>query len=301
MERKHETSLQRKNGKIDVPLLIFFLIAYLIGWGLIPILSSIAKSSGIDSWQTLSQMAEALNFENIDLSVSGWLVYLITRLQDFSFSIAGVIMIAALYGREGLKELWQRLTRWRVGGKWYLFAFLPFGLYLVATIVAGAIGSFQFTGRTLGTIFFGAEAGFLVYLFLRGPMGEELGLRGFALPRLQAEHSPFSASVIIGIFWGAWHIPVLIGRDIVSIIAFLLLAFVLSFLFTYLFNKSKGSLIPVLLFHAAQNAEEVFETLFPALLGTDWELVSTLLLLVIGIIFGVILWREGRSKEKDEK
>jgi membrane protease YdiL (CAAX protease family) len=289
---KKEISPKAQKGKVDVPLIIFFLIAYLIGWGLIPVLSNIAHNSGLDNWLTLSQMAEALNFENVDLPVAGWLVFLITRIQDFSFSLAGIIMIAVVYGRDGLKELGQRLIRWRVNWKWYLFAFLPFGLYFLATVFSESIGSFKFTGNTLVTILFQAETGFLVYLFLRGPMGEELGLRGFALPRLQSYRSPFLASVIIGVFWAAWHIPVLIGRDLVSVIAFLLLAFVLSFIFTFLFNKSNGSLIPVLLFHAAQNSEEIFEVIFPTLIGTEWELISSLTLLVIGLIIGVVLWRE---------
>ena len=297
MNNQKKISPRERLGKIDVPIILFFLIAYLIGWGLIPILNKIAHSSGLDSWQTLSQMAEALNFESIDLPVAGWVVYLITRLQDFSFSIAGIIMIAVVAGRDGLRELGQRLIRWRVNWKWYLFAFLPFGLYFLATVLSGSLRSFQFSGNTLFTILFQAEAGFLVYLFLRGPMGEELGLRGFALPRLQTYHSPFSASIIIGVFWAAWHIPVLIGRDVVSVIAFLLLAFMLSFIFTFLFNKSNGSLIPVLLFHAAQNSEEIFETIFPALIGTDWELISSLALMVVGVIFGVALWRERHYRE----
>ncbi len=297
MNKKKEISPQELKRNVDVPLIIFFLIAYLIGWGLIPVLSNIAHKSGLDNWQTLSQMAEALNFESVELPVPGWVVYLITRIQDFSFSIAGIIMIAVVTGRDGLKELGQRLIRWRVSWKWYLFAFLPFGLYFLATVLSGSLSSFQFSGETLVTILVQAEAGFLVYLFLRGPMGEELGLRGFALPRLQSNRSPFSASIIIGIFWGAWHIPVLIGRDVVSVIAFLLLAFMLSFIFTFLFNKSSGSLIPVLLFHAAQNSEEIFEVIFPALIETDWELISSLAMLVIGLIIGVVLWRN-RNQEK---
>jgi membrane protease YdiL (CAAX protease family) len=284
-------------GKVDMPLISFFLIAYLIGWGLIPVLGGIAQNSGLDNWQTLSQMAEALDLESIELSVAGWMVYLITRVQDFSFSIAGIFMIAIVSGRAGLKELGQRLVRWRINWKWYLFAFLPFCLYFLATVFSGSLRSFQFSGNTLFTILFQAKAGFLVYLFLRGAMGEELGLRGFALPRLQSYRSPFGASVIIGIFWAAWHIPVLIGRDMISVIAFLLLAFVLSFIFTFLFNKSQGSLITVLLFHAAQNSEEIFEVIFPALVGTDWELISSLTLLVVGIIVVVVLWRDRRFRK----
>jgi membrane protease YdiL (CAAX protease family) len=62
---------------------------------------------------------------------------------------------------------------------------------------------------------------------------------------------------------------VLLHQDTISIVAFLLLAFVLSFVFTWLFNGSGGSLIPVMLFHATQNSEEIFEVLFPSLVGTD--------------------------------
>ncbi|MCA9931130.1 MAG: hypothetical protein KC419_21745, partial [Anaerolineales bacterium] len=69
-------------------------------------------------------------------------------------------------------------------------------------------------------------------------------------------------------------------------------AFVLSFIFTWLFNGSGGSLLPVLLFHTLQNSEEVFEQIFPGLVGTDWELISTLALLVVGIVVGVIVRRQ---------
>ena len=56
---------------------------------------------------------------------------------------------------------------------------------------------------------------------------------------------------------------------LLQVVVFLLLAFVLNFIFTWLFNGSGGSLLPVMVFHAAQNAEEIFEALFPRLVGTD--------------------------------
>ncbi len=70
----------------------------------------------------------------------------------------------------------------RIGWRWYLAALVPFGLYGLATILAGATDPFTFSPDKLFRILFSAEAGFLVYLFLRGAMGEEIGLRGFALP-----------------------------------------------------------------------------------------------------------------------
>ena len=82
------------------------------------------------------------------------------------------------------------------------------------------------------------------------------------------------------------------------IVAFLLLAFVLSFLFTWLFNGSGGSLIPVMLFHATQNSEEIFEVLFPSLVGTDWELASSLALLGTGVVVAIVMWRRSRIQHR---
>ncbi len=280
---------------LDWPIILFFVLAYAITWGVFGIVGLIAHQSGVGDAQTLLAMGETFQFEGVTLSVPPWLVYLLTRLADFAFSIAGVVMIAITAGRSGLHQLWQRLTHWRILWYWYALGLLPVALYGAATAVAGAFPSAHLSMSTLTTMLFSLHAGFFVSLFLRGAMGEELGLRGFALPRLQACMSPFRASLIIGVLWGAWHLPVLIGRDALSIIAFSLLSIGLSMLFTWLFNGSGGSLIPVLLFHAAQNWEEGFETLFPALLGTEWELVSTLALLVLGIVASVVVWRKGRA------
>ena len=89
--------------------------------------------------------------------------------------------------------------------------------------------------------------------------------------------------------------PVLIGRDPIQIVAFLILAMLLSFVMTWLFNGAGGCLIPPMLFHAAQNSEEVFETLFPFLVGTQWEITSTLSLLVFGVFVTVHVVRRARS------
>lgn len=291
----YKQPVARSEQLIDWPLIIFFVLAYAIAWGAFGIMGVIARQSGVESTQAFLAMGESFQFEGVSLSVAPWLVYLLTRLADFAFSIAGVVMIAVTAGQAGLRQLGQRLTRWRIGWRWVALGLLPVGLYLVATAVANAFPSANFSTTTIGTALFSLQAGFFVSLFLRGALGEELGLRGFALPRLQARMSPFRASLIIGVLWGAWHLPVLIGRDLLSIVAFSLLSIGLSMLFTLLFNGSGGSLIPVLLFHASQNWEEGFETLFPSLVGTEWELVSTLSLLVIGVVAGVLVWRNGRN------
>ena len=279
---------------IDWPLVIFFVSSYALAWGIALYLASIAKHAGLQSWTELAAMAEVMEFDNSTLPLPAWSLYGLTRVQDFSFSICGLALIAYLHGISGLKKLGQRLLQWRMPWKWWLLALLPMFLYLLAMFVAGATSSFTLSAQNIYTGLFSLEAGLVVTFFLRGPMGEELGLRGFALPRLQQRMSAFKASVIIGALWALWHLPVLIDRNIVSIIIFLLLAFTLSFLFTALFNGSAGSLLPGLVFHSFQNNEETFEALFPALVGSNWELTSSILLLVAGISAGIYLWSKQR-------
>jgi len=200
-------------------------------------------------------------------------------------------MITRLQGWQGLRALGSRLLQWRMTGSCWLLTILPLALYLSATVTSNALDSFQWSPGHLWRALFSIEAGLLVTLLLRGPMGEELGLRGFALPYLQTFTTPFRASLVIGFFWASWHLPVLLDQDPVSVIIFLVAAFLLSFIFTWLFNNSGGSLVGVLFFHAFQNNEEMFEVFFLALSGTDWETLPTLGLLAVGTGFAIVLWR----------
>jgi uncharacterized protein len=268
--------------RVDWPLVVFFGLAYAITWGLIPVLALIAERSGLPGWERLHEMGEAADFTGASLAVPGWVVYGITRVQDFAFTIAGLAVIAAVSGRAGLAELGRRLVRWRIRWYWYLAGLLPFGWHLLAAAAAGGLPSLRLDADLVWSSLVGLEQGFLVFLLLRGAMGEELGLRGFALPRLQTSTSPARASLIIGVLWGPWHLPGLLGRSAVEIVLFLLIVVALSFIFTWLFNSTAGSLIPVLLLHASQNSAGVFESFFPALAGSGWELLSALTILILG-------------------
>jgi hypothetical protein len=292
-------SLKNAKGGFDRSMTIFWVLAYVIVWVVLGVFKVLGDQVGVGALDLLG-MAENLDFGSMGPPLPEWLMYLLSRIADFSFSIAGIVTIYYFMGKDGLTELWRRLTKWRIHWGWYLFAFLPMFIYFLAAFLANSddpsiFGSVVFNGSTLKTLLFSIQSGLLVSLFLRGAMGEELGLRGFALPQLQKRLTPFRASLIIGAFWAAWHIPVLLGRDVVSIVAFIILAFALSFVFTLMFNGSGGSLVPGLIFHATQNWEEGFEIVFPNLVNHDWELVSTLLTLIVGIISGVIVWRKWRK------
>jgi membrane protease YdiL (CAAX protease family) len=94
-------------------------------------------------------------------------------------------------------------------------------------------------------------------IFPGSALGEELGWRGFALPRMQAYDSALKASLVIGILWGSWHLPLwLIGDRVTSdqLVRPLLLAVIASSVIcTRLYNNTGGSLLIIVLYHAAIN------------------------------------------------
>jgi membrane protease YdiL (CAAX protease family) len=145
---------------------------------------------------------------------------------------------------------------------------------------------------------------FVRILFLGGPLGEELGWRGFALPRLQQRHTALTSSVLLGLVWGLWHIPLYFvpGTGQHEILrtgtspAFAIGGFVtwtigLSVLLTWLFNQTRGSLIVVILFHAAVN----LAAFLPAAVGSTGS-ASLLNVLLTWIIAILVVVRFGRGR-----
>ncbi len=284
----------------DRPLVAFFVLAYAIVWSLFAGAAWLADAAGLSGPVELIARAEALDFADYGarLPVPPWVVYLGTRVADFAFTLSALVVIAATEGGVGLRTLGRRFVPTRRAARWTLLGLVPLGFYALATALAASGEddlSVRLSAATLRAVLFSAEAGIVFQFFLRGALGEEPGLRGFALVRLQSRVGVVRASLVIGVLWALWHLPVLIGRDPISIVAFLILAVLLSFTMTWLFNGAGGCLIPPMLFHAAQNSEEVFETLFPFLVGTQWEITSTLSLLVFGVLVTVHVVRRART------
>jgi len=281
----------REDGSVR-DIVVFFAIGYAIAWTTWLVIAWAAAGAGVDS-DTFLRLIEAGELGDLQTPLPGWVLYLLSRVIDFSFSIAGVIMIAVTRGRAGLSQLGRRLIAWRLAPRWYVIALLPVALYAAAAavITSSEGGEVLFDRAVLRSILFSLSAGLLASLFLRGAMGEELGLRGFVLPRLQARTTPFNASLVIGTLWGLWHLPVLLDRDPGSILTYLVFVYTTTFLFTWLFNHTSGSLLPVLLLHATINWEEGIEAVFPAVRGTDWETLPVIALMLLGVAAAVHLRR----------
>jgi uncharacterized protein len=122
-------------------------------------------------------------------------------------TLSALIMTAATEGRAGVRRLLGRLVLWRVGIQWYLFALLGIPLIiLLGTMIytqelpnLKALGGPSYLLSYLGT--------YVLVVVLGGPLFEEIGWRGFALPRMEPLQGPLLASVVLGVMWALWHLP----------------------------------------------------------------------------------------------
>jgi uncharacterized protein len=156
-----------------------------------------------------------------------------------------------------------------VGLGWYLFALIGIPLIVVLSVIVlpGALASFQGLAPLDPLSLLGL---FVSIFFLGGPVGEEPGWRGFALPRLQVLHGPLVGSLILGVLWGLWHLPLFLTPwnelTTLNIVVYVLATICLSIIYTWVFNNTKGSLLIAILIHASFDAATVgiVAPLFPA-------------------------------------
>lgn len=155
--------------------------------------------------------------------------------------------------KEGLKGLWflgRRLIQFRLGWRWYLLTFL-----IVIAGMAGQLTINRLLGNTFnGNLFLTQLSSFLPLLIL-GPLSEEIGWRGYALPRLQTRWNALTSSVIVGVIWGLWHLPLfmMVGTSQhelgIPFIGFLVGMSANSLFYTLLYNNTQHSLWSAILFH----------------------------------------------------
>ena len=188
-------------------------------------------------------------------------------------AIAALLAAALTGGRDAVRELGARLIRWRVGWQWYLVVILgPAAFSLtVASLYALLGGSWA---EAAPPVLRDGAALVLVPLFLvilsgTDGLGEELAWRGYALPRLLTQHNALVASLILGVLWALWHLPLVWWEGATMyqqpIWLFLFDIPAKSVLFTWVFLHTRGSVLLVMLLHGATNLFNVS----PNLISTD--------------------------------
>ena len=229
-------------------LLAFFLLAFGISW-------IVWVPAAAASWGLLSL--------RLPLALTG-------LLGAFGPSLGAIILTSASDGVPGLRRLLGGLFLWRVGIRWYTFVLLyPAVISLTTTAFYVLFGgpAPDFADPPVLRLYpLPPELSavgpwplqpfvFIQTLLIGSPMGEEIGWRGYALPRLQAIRSALGASLILGLLWGLWHLPLYLtyGHPLSEVFLgwYLLDIIADAVLFTWVYNNTRGSLLLMLLFHTS--------------------------------------------------
>ena len=229
------------------PLIFFILIAFLIG---IP----------------------ALYISTLQVSVG--IQLLLFLLGSYGVGIAAFITLRSFHLTKESDELVTRLKTWRNSPANYL---ISIGISTVIWLLTALI--VYFLGTTINASWIALAAFPIIFIT---NLGEEIGWRGFALPQLLKSYQPLNASIILGIVWGVFHFPLYWQRPLFAIL-FLAFTPALSIIITWLFLKSKGSILLITLVHATYNAwVQVFlttngELIMAVSVGVSWMFVILLL------------------------
>ena len=237
------------------PLFFYFFLAYLISWILF----------------TPYVLAE-WGF------IPGTYNILFYTLHTFGPALAAIAMTAILAGKAGLHELRRRIRQWRAPWKWYLFILLGIPALLLIGIILqpGARAGFHDLTPLLLVSY---PFAFIATFFGGGPLGEEIGWRGFALPRMQKQYGPLWGTLLLGILWSGWHLSDFLTASkgggqgtgwtvfFANFLVFTLTVVSLAIILTWIFNHTGGSIFIAILAHTSVNILEVL--LIPRYLTLD--------------------------------
>src|SRR5215472_12102453 len=202
--------------------------------------------------------------------------------------LLGIALTALVSGTTGLAELFGRLGRVRQPLTWYAAALL-----LVPALQLAAAGIPALLG--VATITF-AFSSFTVLQSAASGLHEELGWRGFALPRMQARRPAFTASLLLGALWGSWHLPLMIARGLpwtaaglIQFVFFILLVTAWAVLLTWVYNNTGGSLFLMILMHT------VLDIAALTIQASNW-IGSALWLIFLWATVTLVVTKEGAAR-----
>ena len=234
--------------------------------------------------------------------------------------LAAFIMTRIVDGKAGSQRLLRRFLIWRVDWRWYLLILLgiPALVLLGALVLPGAATSFHGVTPTFPLIYL---ANFVLIIFIGGPLGEEPGWRGFALPRMQVRYGPLRGTLLLGFLWACWHLPHFLtpaqgggpgtsfATFLVNFPVFVVATISAAVIFTWVFNHTRESLLIVILLHASLDGSSALLPLFaaPIVSTGSWVLLPEILtaVLIIALTRGRLGYRQvsgpSRSSASDSR
>jgi membrane protease YdiL (CAAX protease family) len=227
-------------------------------------------------------------------------------LGAFGPMVAAVAITAQEGGRAGLRSLLSRVVRWRVAPIWYGVALLgPIVLVLggmaLHVLLGGQPPNLPAMIGALPTVL-----ALSVYMFVQVGIGEEIGWRGYALPKLQSGYSALVSSVVLGGIWVLWHLPLFFNPassySSTPFWAFLIFMLPVSILITWVFNSTGGSVLMAMILHAMLNASigplwRATPEYSAALSNTDVYLLQAALLWVGAIVVVLVYGAANLSRK----
>jgi CAAX protease family protein len=228
------------------PLVFFFLLSFVFSWGFWGLHKALQLPSPLNA-----------------LGAAGPLV-------------SALIVLAITSGKPAVLDLLRSFVHWRVGVQWYLVTLVGFPvlMFLAFVVVPGALADFVAPDWSFVPYYLSQ---FAFTLFLAGgPLLEEGGWRGFALPRLQRLSGPLVGTLTLGALWSLWHLPFFVGPLSLtgpdaslsaSILAFVLFSIGLigiSVIMTWVLNNCGGSVLMAIFAHAGFDVSVAFVVLFPS-------------------------------------
>ena len=256
------------------PLLAYYLLTFALSWG--GFLLVLGPSSLVNTnWQ-----AEGAFLSAVMVMLAGP-------------SVAGLLLTGLIDGRAGYRDLFLRLRKWRVDGRWYAFAILP-----APVVSAGVLFALSITSPLLNAdhkeavVFAGLGAAVTTVL-------EEIGWTGFVVPRIRRRYSVPTTGLIVGVMWGLWHFlqqvsvsgtyaggTPLLGFLMLSAFAAVASLTAYRVLMVWLYDRT-GSLLVTTLMHGSLTASSIFwftPIATGALFLADVWLVAAVMWLLVGVV-----------------
>lgn len=267
----------------------YFLLTYAYSW--VIWLPSVLDGFGLD----------------LPFDVAGYSTVVVI-IGAFAPLLAAFTLVARAEGRKGIKTFFARALDFRIKP---IYLIIALGLPLVIHLLAHYLS--LFIGLDVANTLFPAEMSIsplilaIPYFFLMLVLGggqEEFGWRGYALEPLQEKIGVIPASLVIGLVWGIWHLPLwFMAGDMhsaYSFLAFVLMTTSISLIYTWLYNSSGKKLIVVLFFHAMNNTAA---PLLPFLHGVEGKPESAYWIyaavnVVFGLVFALLLAKGSKPDQK---
>jgi CAAX protease family protein len=198
-------------------------------------------------------------------------------------AFAALLLVALTEGRAGLSVWWKRITNGRVHWTWYLAA----PAILIAFQLGGGLINLAM-GATLHSLEWSKLWPNVILLLFLGGQWEELGWTAYALPKLQERFAdrPFLASAILGTLRAVWHLPLMFSGAI-PWYDVLFLSFAFQFMISWLYNRTNGSALIVILFHFTSNVLGAVSHQFFS--GTDWTRHYILFIAVTFVVTALLV------------